>query len=201
MINLLPTQVKQDYGFARHSTRLLRLSISLLLSVVGVWVIVAAGLFFINHSINTYTTQNALAQQSLKDQKLEETQKRIQDLSDRLKLVVKVLSKEILFSKLIQQIGTVIPSNANLTDLKIAKTQGSIDLTAITTDYNTATQVQVNLQDKNNKIFDEADILNIVCSASSATNKKYPCTITIRARFATNNPFYFIGSTTAGSTP
>lgn len=198
MINLLPTQVKHHYGYARHSTRLLRLSTALLISIAGAWIIVAAGLLFMNHSIKTYTAQNAAAQQSLKDQKLDETQKRVQDLSDSLKLVVKVLSKEILFSKLIQQIGTVMPTNANLTDLQIAKTQGSIDLSAITTDYNTATQVQINLQDKDNKIFDKADILNITCSAASATNKKYPCTVTIRARFAANNPFFFIGSSTAG---
>ncbi len=196
MINLLPSDSKQNYSYARRNTKLLRWASVLLASIAGVGIIVAFGLFYMNQSINDYTVQNAKIQQDLKDQKLEETQKNVQDISSSLKLVVKVLSKEVLFSKLIKQIGTAIPTNAVLTDLEISKTQGGIDLTAIAADYNTATQVQVNLKDPANKIFDKADILNITCSTAQAANKKYPCSISIRAQFAKSNPFLFISPTT-----
>ncbi len=199
MINLLPSDVKQNYSYGRKSTKLLRLSALFLASTAGIGIIVGAGLLFLNSSIHSYSVQNAQAQQSLKDQKLDETQAKVSDITNSLRLVVKVLSKEVLFSKLIKQIATVIPYNSNLTDLKIAKTQGSIDLTAIASDYNTASQIQINLADKNNKIFDKADILDITCSAKS-TNKRYPCTINIRAQFAKDNPFLLI-SPGAGTTP
>src|SRR3989304_3430954 len=108
------------------------------------------------HSVRAFFDKT---NQGLGAQKLEETQKSVQEISDNLKLVVQVLSREILFSKLIKQIGTAIPPSAVLTDLKIAKTSGGIDLTAVAIDYSTATQVQVNLQDPDNKIFDKADLI------------------------------------------
>jgi len=203
MINLLPTGVKHDISYARHNTKLLRWSTAFLFGIAGIGVVIAFGLFYIRQSANDYTTQISKTKEELKAQKLDETQKRVQDISGSLKLVVQVLSREVLFSKLIKQIGGAIPNNASLTDLKIAKTQGGIDLSAIASDYNTATQVQVNLQDPANKIFDKADIINITCAAASTVNPKYPCTITIRAQFAKSNPFLFINTsgTKTGSAP
>ncbi len=195
MINLLPSDVKQNFGYARYNTKLLKWSAVFALSIFGVGVIVAFGLFYINHSIHSYTSQNAQVQQELKNQKLDQTQKQVKDLSSSVKLVLQVLSREILFSKLINQIGTAIPPNAVLTDLDITKTQGAINIIAIASDYNTASQVQVNLKDPANKIFDQADLINITCtSAATTTNQRYPCTVSIKARFAKSNPFLFINS-------
>lgn len=190
MINLIPSDIRQNYVYARRNTTLLRWSILFLVSIVGVGVIVAGGLFYINKSINDYTAQNAKSQQELKDQKIEDVQKQVQDISGSLKLVVQVLSKEVLFSKLIAKIGAAIPTKATLTDLNISKTQGGIDLTAVAKDYDTASQVQVNLQDPANKIFDKADLIGITCNASN--NVVYPCTVNVRAQFTKNNPFLFI---------
>jgi len=198
MINLLPSDIRQNYVYARRNTSLFRWSLLLLLSIAGVGVIVAGGLFYINKSINDYTANNAKAQQALKDQKIDDVQKQVQAISGSLKLVVQVLSKEVLFSKLITKIGAAIPAKATLTDLNISKTQGGIDLTAVAKDYNTATQVQVNLQDPANKIFDKADLIGITCNTSTTTDANYPCTVTIRAQFTKNNPYLFISS--SGST-
>ena len=193
MINLLPPEEQRNFNYARLSTRLMRFSVGLFIAIIGVWAIVAVGLFYINQSVNTYSDLTSKTKQELKDQKLDETGKRVEDISSSLKLVVSVLSREVLFSKLVTQIGNTIPPNAILTNLKIAKTEGGIDLSAAATDYNTATQVQVNLADPANKIFDKADILNITCSNKS-TDPNYPCTVTIRAQFAKSNPFLFINS-------
>lgn len=192
MINLLPSEVTENIAYARRNTKLLRWSFALLIGIAGIWLVVASGLFYINRSINNYSGLVSAAQNDLKAQKLSETQKQVENISSSLKLVVQVLSREVLFSKLLTQIGSVIPANASLIDLKIAKIEGAIDLTAAASDYNTATQVQVNLQDPSNKIFEKADIVSITCNSSSATDPRYPCTVIIRALFAKNNPFLFI---------
>ena len=192
MINLLPPQERQNISFARRNTKLLRWVTALTLAIIGILLIVAFGTFYINQSADTYSDQLQKTQAELDSQKLSDTQKRVQDISSSLKLVVQVLSKEVLFSKLIKQIGTAIPANASLTDLRISKVSGAIDLAAIASDYNTATQVQVNLQDPANKIFNKADILNISCASTSSSDPRYPCTVNIRAQFAANNPFLFI---------
>jgi Tfp pilus assembly protein PilN len=195
MINLLPPDVQQNIGYSRRNTRLMRWVLALSSSIVGTAVVVTFGLFYINQSTTSYSNQVDKTNAELIAQKLPETQKQVEDISGSLNLVVQVLSREVLFSKLLKQIGAAIPANASLTGLSISKVTGGIDLSAVTTDYGTATQVQVNLQDPNNKIFDKADILNITCAASNATDTHYPCTVTIRAQFAANNPFLFINTT------
>lgn len=193
MINLLPPDTRQNYTYARRNSTLLKWCVLFLISIAGVGLIVAGGLFYINQSSKSLAAQNALTQQSLKDQKIDEVQKEVQDIASSLRLTVQVLSKQILFSELIKQIGSAMPPKAALADLNITKTQGGIDLTAIASDYETASQVQINLADPKNQIFDKADLISINCNSSETTDKNYPCNVKIRAQFAKNNPFMFIG--------
>jgi Tfp pilus assembly protein PilN len=195
MINLLPPNVKQDYTYALRNTVLSRWVVAFLVALVGVGAIGTYGWVVMNKSISTYQSQVASTQKQLNKENLKGVEAQVQDISDSFKLVVQVLSKEVLFSKLLQQIGTTIPKNAVLSDLTISQVQGAIDITAQAADYNTATQVQVNLADPKNQIFSKADILNIVCtSTTDATNSQYPCTVTIRALFGPNNQFLFINN-------
>lgn len=191
MINLLPTSAKTNINYARKNTRLRNWSIIFILSIIGIGFITGIGWLYMNKSINNYNAQISRDQQSLKDQKLDETQAQVQDISSSLQLVIKVLSKEVLFSKLLNQVAKAIPNYAVLTGLQIGKVEGAIDITAKTSDYNTATQLQVNLQDPNNKIFDKADIVSITCN-NGGKDPKYPCIVIIRALFSKSNPFQFI---------
>jgi Tfp pilus assembly protein PilN len=207
MINLLPPDVKQSVAYARRNSVLLRWIAALLVSAVGIAIVAVFGLLYINKSIDDNQKQVAQMQEQLKVQKLEETQKRVEDISTSLKLVTQVLSKQVLFSQFIPQVGAAMPPNTILTNLSVTKLQGGIDLQAAATDYAAATQVQVNLKDPANKIFSNADIVNIQCvtpsaenssgstggnAAGSSVSSKYPCTVSIRAQFAANNPFLFI---------
>lgn len=192
MINLIPSSVKERLGYARRNTVLFRWAMAVVGFMAGVIIIVAFGLFYMDSSINRLAKSLEQTKSDLKAQNIEGTQDRVDQISGSLKLVVQVLSREVLFSELIKQIGSVVPSNAALTGLEISKIEGAIDLTAVAADYNTATQVQVNLADPENKIFDKADIVNITCNNTGAADPKYPCTINIRASFAKKNPFLFI---------
>lgn len=192
MINLLPPPVKQDISYARRNSRLLKIIGFGWAAIAGMFVIVLFGFIFINNSIVHYRQQVEQGKTTLKEQKLDETQAKVEAISGDLKLIVQVLSKEVLFSKLIKQIGAVMPSQSVLSNIEISKVQGGIDLTASAKDYQTATQVQVNLQDPNNKLFDKVDIVSVTCG--STTNPQYPCTVILRALFSKNNPFLFINN-------
>lgn len=191
MINLLPAEIKTDIAYARKNATLLTFCLLFITIIIGMAMITIAGLFYMNQSKSLYNKQIKTAQEEIKTQKLETVQKQAEDISSNLKLTTQVLSREVLFSKLIKQIGAAMPANTALSDLKIGKTEGGIDLTAVASDYNTGSQIQINLSDPKNKIFDKADILNITCTSGN-TDPRYPCTVTIRARFGTNNSFLFI---------
>lgn len=207
MINLLPSDVKKDIIYARRNTSLRAWTFSILCCVLCIALVVAAGHLYLQNSVNSYTDQVTASKQQLADQKLEETQKEIETVSSNLKLVVQVLSRAILFSKFLDQVGSTIPNGAVLTNLSISnKVQGGIDLQFSATDYQTATQVQLNLSDPNNKIFDKADLVSVQCgqAAGATASSEYPCNVQIRALFAKNNSFSFISNSptpATGATP
>lgn len=206
-INLLPPKTKQAIMYGRRNRHLWHWAIVLTLSIVGILAITILGRLYIQHSVTALEGQVNQTREQLKIQKLDETQARVETISNNLKLVIQVLSRQILFSELIQQIGASLPADTALTSFQINKVQGGIDLSAVAVDYQSATQIQVNLQDQANKLFDKADILNITCTtpvASTAVNQvpasKYPCQVQVRALFTANNPFLFI-KPTAGVKP
>ncbi|HSX06410.1 MAG TPA: PilN domain-containing protein [Candidatus Saccharimonadia bacterium] len=200
MINLLPPETKAAYRFARRNRTLLRWCTACLITLIGGILLAGGGYLYLNHSISSTSRQIDDTNKQLAIQHLASVQKQVGTISNNLKLVVQVLSQEILFSKLLKQLASVTPNSAILTNLAITQTQGGIDITAQTTDYNAATQLQVNLADPNNQIFSKADIISISCGGSDGSaNASYPCTVTLRALFAQDNPFLFINDAKGGS--
>jgi Tfp pilus assembly protein PilN len=189
VINLLPPDLKNAYRYGRLNVALRRWAIVGLLVLVGLGIISTYGLLTFRQSTNNYNHQISSAQNQLQKDDLTQTEKQSQDISSSLRLAVKVLSGEVLFSKLISQIGSVMPDGAVLSELDINKAYDGINLTANATSYTTATQVQVNLTAPSNKIFAKVDIVSIVCQTDGS---KYPCIVQLRAQFNAKNQFLFI---------
>lgn len=200
MINLLPPETKQSILFARRNQQLVHWLIAATFGVIGIGVVISTGKVYTSYLANSYKKIVEQEKQQLASQNLVQTQKKIEDISNSTKLVSQVLSREVLFSKLLTGIGSVMPPGASLQNLSISsKLDGGIDLQVVATDYQTATQVQVNLQDRRNNIFDKADIVNIACTATVTAQNKYPCQVTLRATFVKNSPYIFANTT--GSKP
>lgn len=202
MINLLPHQYKQEIGYARRNLHLRNWIVASAIALLGVLLIVAGGLFYLQTQINASKKQIEIAQQQLASQDLEGTQKRVKEISDNTKLATQVLSREVLFSKLIKQIGTTLPPNTALQSLKIDNAQNGVELNAGASDFTAGTQLQINLQDPKNGVFEKADINNITCGGNgSQTNGRqsiFPCQIDLRALFSKNNSYLFIAPSAEG---
>lgn len=198
MINLLPPEFKQGYTYARYNRHLLHWIVSFVIAIAGIVVITAGGMLLMQNSIDSYKTRISSAQAQLASQNLTGVEEQVTTISNNLKLMVKVLSKEILFSKLLTQLGTITPSNVELTGLTISQAQSAIEVTAQATDYNAATQLEANLSAPNNQVFSKADLVSITCVSGvqkqQLANPNYPCTADIRAAFTNNNPFLFINA-------
>jgi hypothetical protein len=198
MINLLPPELKQNYQYAHRNTGLLRTLAFFGIGILGLAVIAAAGFMYLQQSSNAYATEAANRKATLESQNQDRVIKQVQDISNSLKLAVQVLSKEVLFSELLKQLAVITPSNASLSGISIVQVEGAVDITAKTTDYAAATQLQINYADPDNKIFSQADIVSVTCTQDSDTPTKYPCTAVIRTLFDKNNPFLFINDKKAG---
>jgi Tfp pilus assembly protein PilN len=191
MINLLPPELKDQYIYGRRNTVLRRWALAMGFGIAGVAVVTFTGLFFMEKSIVTYRGQVNATSQHLADENLEKTREHSKQVSADIKLATDVLSKEILFSKLLTQIAKVIPPRTSLTDLNISSDQTGLEIKALAADYLSAAQLQVNLQDPANPIFAKADIQTITCGGQSA-DPKYQCTVTIKALFKQNNQFLYL---------
>lgn len=200
MINLLPPELRSSLDYARRNTKLrkwLVISSTILILMV---VTILGGLVYLKQTSKSLARQIDNSKAQLQVQNQDKVAKSVEDLTGTLKLVVQVLSREVLFSKLLKQIGSVMPSGSILTSLSINQLSGGLDLQAKASDYQTATQVQLNLQDPKSVLFEKVDIVNIQCQTAVTADPvaaKYPCTIQMRALFNKTNPFLFIGN--AGS--
>lgn len=195
MINLLPPDVKASYRYAHKNVRMLRWVIALGFGFIGLIVISTAGAIYIRQTSAAYTSQIAASKTTLQQQNQTQTETDVTNITNSLQLATQVLSKEVLFSKLLTQLATATPNNVVLTGLDINGTQGGIDISALATDYDSGTQFQVNLADPANKIFSKADIVNIAClppTSNDPASAHYPCQVNLRALFANNNPFLFV---------
>ncbi len=192
MINLMPPKNKQSMLYARRNNILLNWLLLTSLAVIGAIAIIFTGRLYIAYTTDSYQKTVNENKLQLKNQKLEETKAQLQDISNSFKLVVDVLNKEVLFSKLLQDIGGAMPPGASLQNLSISQINGGIDLQAAAKNYQTGTQIQVNLQDPHNKVFDKADLISITCGNDPSVD--YPCQVSIRASFSKNSPYLFANS-------
>lgn len=196
MINLLPAKTKLDYRYARRNKHLFKWVLVLLFGILGAVLITGAGFFYLHQLTTSYQQQLETSRRQLKEQNLDGVNAQIKDMSNNLKLADEVLSKQILFSKLLSQLGSRLPNNTVLSGLTVSQTQGAIDITALTKDYASATQVQINLSAEDNGLFSKVDTINLAC-ADTATSQ-YPCTATFRALFSPNSQIALTAKSAAG---
>jgi hypothetical protein len=192
MINLLPPEIKTSYSYARRNLQLRGWIIALFAVLIGVGLLGTYGLLNMQASIKSNQRQVTVVKEQLEAENLTKTEQQVKEVSGSLRLAAQVISKEVLFSKLITQIGSAMPSGAILSSLNINKTSGGLDLSAKATDYQTASQVQVNLASAKSNIFAKADIVSIDCGVAGNDATAYPCTVILRTLFNDNNQFLFI---------
>lgn len=189
MINLIPTDHKQSIAYARYNTKLVGWLLGIVIAVAGLAVVAGGGLFYINQDINNYKQSIAESEKSLKEENEEETLARVEEISGRLSLVVNVLSREVLFSKLLPYIGSLMPSGTVLENLSLSREQaGGIDLSIRARDEFAASQALANLKADENLLFTAADVNKITCENDTG----YACSVSIRAVLVNENPFLLL---------
>lgn len=186
MINLMPPEQKKEIRYARRNEHLIKWVIGVLIALAIILSLVLGSIVFLRQNASSNTNHATKVNQDLKAQKQEETIARVNELSGNLKLTVDVLENEILFSKLLEQIGNVMPNNTILTSLTLTnELSGGLDLVVNSVDYESGVQAQLNLADPEKGLFQKADIGSVQCNFAEPSD--YPCSTSIRVLFAEDN--------------
>lgn len=194
MINLLPPASQKTINYARRNSLLLKACLVTVAITIGIVLVVGLGHFYLASTTSKFEKDISELQASLKEQGIDEVKQDIQDLSGNVKLALQVLSREILFSKMLRQVGAVMPSGSTLAGLEISDDQKGIDITANVENYQVGTQIQVNLADPDNKIFDKVDLVSVECTGAIDTRGGYPCQAKLRALLGDNSSYLFINN-------
>lgn len=190
MINLIPTAQKKAISYGRRNTTLVKWIIGAVIAFVGLVAITSGALFYLGQDINNYKKDIATLEDNLKEQKQEEVLADVSELNANFSLVVNVLSREVLFSKLLKHIGAIMPKGVILQDLSLSSDSSALTLNLSATDYQKAAQALVNLKAESNLLFREADANSVDCGSSN--NPNYPCTASMQVLLTTENPFLLL---------
>lgn len=190
MINLLPPDYRLRQRSGRLNTHLSYwLGLGTALST-GLLLILGVGWLYIDRQIRDLDRSIAAAEEQLEIQNLEQVQEQADEISQNVRIINQVLSRELRFSDLIQEIGKAMPPGTVLNSLTLSsRVSGALDLSASAKDYTVAAQIAVNLSDPKNNIFAKVDIVNIKCPASTDV---YPCSASLRALFDNQAPKRFL---------
>lgn len=196
MINLVPPSYSQAMRTGRSNARLRVWLIGAIIATGGLVLIISFSWLYMNHQTSNLSHTTASINQQLQDQNLSAIQKQVATINSNVKVINQVLGREIRFSDLIQQIGSVLPPGVILNSLSVSKIEGGIDLNVAAKDVASANQVAVNLSDPKNKLFSKIDIVTINCGSDAKT---YPCTGNFRALFSAEAKKNFLNVATGAN--
>lgn len=193
MINLLPYDYKEDLAYARKNYLLLKWLTALFLAVIFVLAISFSGAFVIN-------SERAKAEVSAKaeaDAIASSTDKAEFDKYKKFKsnydTVVKLLSKQLRYSKIIQDIGLILPDGTNIDGIKLTPGTTSLTLSVNGTSQEAIKKAFENISDSKSqkKLFPKADLESITCSDTASSKT---CTASIKVLLNADSDYYYINS-------
>jgi|SRR3989344_1200910 len=196
MINLLPPEYGAAIKFGRHNAALRRWLIGIWLAIGGLLIIITGGWLYLDNQAKNLAKSQTETESRLAAEDLEGVKKEAQEITSSIKVIDQVLSREILFSKLIGEIGRVLPPGTVLKSLTLNESvAGGFDIEVRARDNQSAARVATNLNDPNNKIFSTVDILSITCSTTDINpGDFYFCDGTYRALFNKETRQRFLNS-------
>jgi Tfp pilus assembly protein PilN len=195
MINLLPPKRLLSMRIARTNTILRRYLELTLLSVVVIAGAVVAAYFILNNQ--QHDIQKTLAINQAKVKKLEPIQKEAEQLSATITTIARLMSKNVKFSEMLTQIGSVMPPGSSLTGLQFSleDTTSPLIVSAQVASEERAAVLRNNLA--NSLLFKDAKIVTITeikeekptendPAAPAVAENPYKYTVTINAYFKDN---------------
>lgn len=180
MINLLPPEVKTARRFGKRSRALLSGSFMFLLVGVALAVVMFFNAGLAVKEKNSLSAEIVIKQNQAAE--LTKTRGELEKLDSDLSTIEKLYDGEIIFSVLMPQIGSLLPTGTVLNGLTLSG--GADDPLNLEIDMQSqelAAVFQQNLV--NSDIFEAADIANITSKGEGSATDKYLFSATVTAKF------------------
>jgi Tfp pilus assembly protein PilN len=165
MINLLPPDLKQAMRFGRMNRLLIRWISACGAAVLALLVIVYGGFLYIQLVEKDTLLRKQALEERIQNEKLNIATREYTALSNSTKTVLQLFQRQVLFSKLIQKIATVLPAGVSLKDINLSEKDTALTLNFTLPSKESSIVLQSNLQNPENELFVKADLISTSCSA------------------------------------
>lgn len=167
MISLLPNDLREAIRFAKLNTAMVQYGI---ISIVVVVLVAGVMLFGFNiASDDEQALRDSIAQKEIDLKSLVQTEQDAASLADQIDTVGKLLEREVRFSDVLQEIGSILPKGSVLTSLRLANDiEEPLQVSAKVEDKETAAILRQNIEDSER--FSSADIESITINLDSNGN-------------------------------
>lgn len=158
MINLLPNTIRTERRYGRFNRIALIASLSVMAVALACAIIIGFGWMTIRSEKSAAESQ--IAQNTTEISQLDSARKQIDDTAKQLNTIKKLYDGEVQFSKIIPEIGSVIPPGAVLTSLSLTGNKDEpLQLSFRAKTQDLAPIIRANLA--NSQLFQSADIISV----------------------------------------
>lgn len=156
--------------------------------LIGVIAIAFIGQLYIKSNVTYINKTIESTNARIESQKLVEGQKEAETFASNLKTVNRLLEDQLLFSKIITSLGSVLPGGVTVLNIDFEDSDKALKLQLQGKDEQAVTQGFINLSSTENTLFTKADLENVDCSQEDT------CVATVTVLLNKDSDFYFLNS-------
>jgi hypothetical protein len=152
MINLLPTDYKENIQYGRKNSKVLSWLTAVIFGIVILLLTALVGQLTIRASIAQVSSQKTDLENKLKDSSAAKTEASYNDFITGISNVKKIYQQQILYSRLIRKLGTLLPPGTKLTTISLADKDRAINLNFSNDEPGLGPTIQINLENQGDQI-------------------------------------------------
>jgi Tfp pilus assembly protein PilN len=159
MINLLPEEMKEDFHYGRRNSQIIRWLMTVIFGILMLLVVAAIGRLTIQTARNQTLAQKQVVEDQLKTADFDTINGEYSDFSTGLSNVKKLYQQQVLYSRLIRKLGTLLPPGAKITNISISDKDRAVSLNFDNDSEGMGPTIQLNLTDQSKQVANKTTLL------------------------------------------
>lgn len=170
MINLLPPQKRAEIRYGRKNAQILRWFSGFLFGVIALLAVAFIGRMTIQTSKEQALVQKLSIEEQLKSPEFVQAEKEYADFINGTDSVGKIYGRQVLYSRLIRKIATLLPPGARLSNISLSDTDKAINLNFVNRKEDLGPTLQINLVNQGEEIAERGRQLTEVSFGMTVSN-------------------------------
>lgn len=152
MINLLPPEFKEEVEYGRKNQRTISWATTVAFGILSLLIVTFVGKVTIQSAKGQAVAQKAAIEEQMKQVSLSDIEKRYNSFIDTTSSVKKIYSQEVLYSRLIRKLATLLPQDAKITNISLTDKDRALNLNFNNGSDGLGPVILVNLQNQGEQI-------------------------------------------------